>query len=144
MRFLFVLLLSLTTVSFSTEKPNILLITADDLGLQLSCYGDPYIETPNLDKLAAGGVRYRTAYVAQASCSSSRSSMFSGLYPHTTGQIGLANAGFQLTPEQVGKNLPAWLKRADYRTGISGKLHVNPESSFPFDYRPKRQDTRDV
>ena len=72
MRFLFVLLLSLTTVSFSTEKPNILLITADDLGLQLSCYGDPYIETPNLDKLAAGGVRYRTAYVAQASCSSSR------------------------------------------------------------------------
>ena len=144
MRFLFVFLLSLTAVSFSADKPNILLITADDLGLQLSCYGDPYLKTPHLDKLAAGGVRYRTAYVAQASCSSSRSSMFSGLYPHTTGQIGLANAGFQLASEQVEKNLPAWLKRADYRTGILGKLHVNPESSFPFDYRPKRQDTRDV
>lgn len=125
-------------------RTNILLITADDLGLQLSCYGDPYIETPNLDALAASGVKYRTAYVTQASCSSSRSSMLSGLYPHTTGQIGLANAGFVLDPSQVGKNLPAYLKEAGFRTGILGKLHVAPETSFPFDYRPKRQDTRDV
>lgn len=138
------ILLSATGLSFSSEQPNVLLITADDLGLQLSCYGDPYIQTPHIDKLASGGVRYRTAYVTQASCSSSRSSMFTGLYPHTTGQIGLANAGFVLSPDQVGKNLPRWLKEAGYRTGILGKLHVNPESSFPFDYRPKRHDTRDV
>lgn len=125
-------------------KPNVLLITADDLGLQLSCYGDPYIQTPHLDQLASGGVLFRTAYVTQASCSSSRSSMFSGFYPHTTGQIGLANAGFQLNPSQIGKNLPAYLKEAGYRTGILGKLHVTPEASFPFDFRPKKQDTRDV
>lgn len=70
--------------------------------------------------------------------------MFSGFYPHTTGQIGLANGGFVLDPSQIGKNLPAWLKQAGYRTGLLGKLHVNPESSFPFDYRPKKGDTRDV
>ena len=95
------------TVVRSEERLNVLLITADDLGLQLSCYGDPWIKTPHLDELAASGVRFRTAYVTQASCSSSRSSMFTGLYPHTTGQIGLANAGFVLDPAQVGKNLPA-------------------------------------
>lgn len=125
-------------------KPNVLLITADDLGLQLSCYGDPYIQTPHLDELAASGVRFKTAYVTQASCSSSRSSMLSGLYPHTTGQIGLANGGFVLDPKQVGKNLQVYMQKAGYRTGILGKLHVAPESSFPFDYRPKKGDTRDV
>lgn len=128
----------------SEARTNVLLITADDLGLQLSCYGDPHIQTPHLDALAAGGVRYRTAYVTQASCSSSRSSMFTGLYPHTTGQIGLANGGFGLNPSQIGKNLPAYLKSADYRTGILGKLHVSPETSFPFDFRPGKGDTRDV
>ncbi len=125
-------------------KPNVLLITADDLGLQLSCYGDPYIKTPHLDALAASGTMFRTAYVTHASCSSSRSSMLSGLYPHTNGQIGLANGGFALDPAQVGKNLPVWLKEVGYRTGILGKLHVSPEDSFPFDYRPRGQDTRDV
>ncbi len=128
----------------TTERMNILLITADDLGLQLSGYGDPYIETPKIDALAESGVKFRTAYVTQASCSSSRSSMLSGFYPHTTGQIGLANAGFTLDPAQVGKNLPRYLKDAGYRTGILGKLHVAPEDSFPFDYRPRKGDTRDV
>ncbi len=128
----------------AVDRLNVLLITADDLGLQLSCYGDPYIETPQMDGLAASGILFRTAYVTQPSCSSSRSSMLSGLYPHTTGQIGLANAGFELDPAQVGKNLPADLKKAGYRTGILGKLHVAPETSFPFDYRPRGQDARDV
>jgi len=138
------LFLVLSATFARAEPTNILLITADDLGLQLSCYGDPYITTPNLDALAAEGVKFRTAYVAQASCSPSRSTMLSGLFPHTTGQIGLANGGFTLNPSQIGKNLPAYLKSAGYRTGILGKLHVAPENSFPFDYRPKKGDTRDV
>lgn len=143
-RVLLSLLLLVAAATAKAEKMNILLITADDLGLQLSCYGDSYIETPQLDSLAESGVKFRTAYVTQASCSSSRSSMLSGLYPHTTGQIGLANAGFTLDPSQVGKNLPRYLKEAGYRTGILGKLHVAPEDSFPFDYRPRGVHTRDV
>ena len=53
----------------ATPPPNVLFITSDDLGLQLSCYGDTVIETPQIDALAASGVQFDVAYVAQASCS---------------------------------------------------------------------------
>ena len=121
----------------ASDKLNVLLITADDLGIQLSCYGDPIAKTPNIDKLAQHSVRFQTAYVSQASCSPSRSTMFTGLYPHGNGQYGLANAnvGFQVHQELYDDLLPNVLKRAGYRTGIIGKLHVNPENQFLFDMR---------
>jgi N-sulfoglucosamine sulfohydrolase len=124
---------------------NVLLITADDLGVQLGCYGDGAARTPALDSLAARGCLFENAYVAQASCSPSRSAMFTGLYPHTNGQYGLlnANVGFQLTPEAQQQTIPLLLKQAGYRTGILGKLHVGIEAQFPFDERVK-VDTRDV
>lgn len=131
---------------FSQAAPrNILLITADDLGLQLGCYGDKAIRTPNLDALAKRGRLFENAYVAQASCSPSRSAMFTGLYPHANGQYGLLNAGvgFELHEPLRNQTIPALLKQAGYRTGILGKLHVGPENSFPFDTRI-RSDTRDV
>ncbi|MHC4327628.1 MAG: sulfatase family protein [Planctomycetota bacterium] len=117
------------------NRLNVLFITADDLGLQLGCYGETLIQTPNLDKLAAGGVQFRTAYVAQASCSPSRSAMFTGLHTHSTGQYGLTNSGFALHPELRDKTIPNLLKSPGYRTGIIGKLHVAPEQSFQFDFR---------
>ena len=117
------------------QRPNVLFITSDDLGLQLSCYGDEVIETPNLDALAASGVQFDVAYVAQASCSPSRSAMFTGLYPHANGQYGLtAVPGAALHPHLRDATLPNILKRAGYRTGIIGKLHVAPTKSFQFDY----------
>ncbi len=119
--------------SRSMKRPNILFITADDLGLQLGCYGETLIQTPNLDKLAANGVQFQIAYVAQASCSPSRSAMFTGLHTHSTGQYGLTNSGFTLHPELRDKTIPNLLKTAGYRTGIIGKLHVAPEESFQFD-----------
>ena len=118
------------------EPLNVLFITADDLGLQLGCYGDTVIQTPQLDALAAGGVQFDVAYVAQASCSPSRSAMFTGLYVHSTGQYGLTNGSpFALHPHLEDATIPNILKRAGYRTGIIGKLHVAPDSSFQFDYR---------
>ncbi len=130
-------LLALTITSSAADRPNVLLITADDLGLQLSCYGDPIAKTPNLDRLAADAVRFRTAYVSQASCSPSRSSMFTGLYPHGNGQYGLLNAdvGFQVHEHLIESLLPNVLKQNGYRTGIIGKLHVGPEKDFAFDMR---------
>ncbi len=119
------------------RRLNVLLITADDLGLQLGCYGEKRIPTPHLDRLASQGARFEVAYVAQASCSPSRSAMFTGLHTHSTGQYGLTGAGFALHPHLRDKTLPNILKRAGYRTGIIGKLHVAPEDSFQFDYRPK-------
>lgn len=124
---------------------NVLLITADDLGVQLGCYGDTAAQTENLDALARRGVLFENAYVAQASCSPSRSAMFTGLYPHFNGQYGLLNAGvgFQLHADIQPQTIPNLLKRAGYRTGIIGKLHVGQEAEFNFDTR-LRVDTRDV
>jgi N-sulfoglucosamine sulfohydrolase len=114
------------------SRPNILLIISEDTGPQLGCYGDRYARTPNLDRLAASGVRFQHAYITQAGCSQSRASILTGLYPHQHGQIGLATWGFRLYREDT-PNLPRSLKAAGYRTGRIGKLHVNPETAFPYD-----------
>jgi len=134
-----------SSVLLAQRKPlNVLFITADDLGLYLGCYGEKRIATPNLDRLAASGVQFETAYVAQASCSPSRSAMFTGLMPHANGQYGLANGGFKLHEELRGATIPNLLKKSGYRTGIIGKLHVEPEDSFLWDYRQTPNDTRKV
>ena len=137
--FLATLLLFDGATARSADRPNVLLITADDLGNQLSCYGDDRLKTPRLDALSSEGVRFTRAYVTQSSCSSSRASLLTGLYPHQNGQYGLAHLGFSMHPGQ--KNLPALLKAAGYRTGIIGKLHVEPAEDFPFDWRPKSKGT---
>jgi N-sulfoglucosamine sulfohydrolase len=129
---------ALSTFAQPQKRPNLLFITSDDLGPYLSCYGEKRFSTPNIDKLAASGVRFTTAYVAQASCSPSRSAMLTGLYPHSTGQYGLANAGFALHEPLRANTMPNVLRRAGYKTGIIGKLHVEPESSFQWDYRGTR------
>ncbi len=123
----------LAAMGRSARKPNILLITSEDNGAELSCYGDPYAKTPNLDGLAAAGARFDNAYITQSVCSPSRSSIFTGLYPHQNGQLGLATHEFAMFEKYP--NLPSLLKQAGYRTGIIGKLHVNPASAFPFDLK---------
>ncbi len=66
----------------AAERPNILLIVSEDNGPELGCYGDPFVKTPVLDKLAQEGVRFHNAYVPQAGCSQSRAALLTGLYPH--------------------------------------------------------------
>jgi N-sulfoglucosamine sulfohydrolase len=116
------------------SKPNIILMVSEDNGLQLSCYGDKHISTPNLDALAESGVRFDNAYVTQAGCSPSRASIFTGLYPHNNGQIGLATHGLRMYKDDT-PNLTTYLKDAGYRTGIIGKIHVRPKSAFSFDFK---------
>ena len=122
--------------------PNIMLITGDDLGLQVGCYGDHTITTPNMDRLATEGVRFEAAYVTQSSCSSSRSSIFTGLYPHQNGQIGLAHGGQGFKMDRAWPTLPAILKQTGYRTGHLGKVHVFPNAAFKWDF--ETQGTRDI
>lgn len=114
------------------SRPNLLLLVAEDVGLQLGCYGDPLARTPRLDRLAAQGIRYERAFVTQSVCSPSRASLLTGLYPHQHGQIGLAT--HQFTMVRHWPNLPGLLKQAGYRTGRLGKLHILPEDAFPFDF----------
>ena len=117
---------------FAEPRPNVLLIVSEDNGPELGCYGDRYARTPHLDRLAEEGVLFRRAYVPQAGCSQSRASFLTGLYPHQHGQIGLATWGFRLYRKDT-PNLPRSLKEVGYRTGLIGKLHINPASAFPFD-----------
>lgn len=114
------------------QQPDILMIVSEDNGPELGCYGDPYARTPHLDQLAANGVRFNRAFVTQAGCSQSRASILTGLYPHQHGQIGLATWGFRMYRPDT-PNLVRSLKEAGYRTGIIGKLHINPAAAFPFD-----------
>lgn len=114
-------------------RPNILLIVSEDNGPEIGAYGAPYVSTPNLDELAAGGVLFQNAYVPQAGCSQSRAAFLTGLYPHQNGQIGLATWKFGLYRGDTS-NIVRSLKEAGYRTGIIGKLHINPPEAFPFDF----------
>lgn len=115
------------------DRPNILLIVSEDNGPELGCYGDPYAQTPVLDQLASEGVLFENAFVPFSVCSPSRACFLTGLYPHQNGQLGLATHKFAMFDEV--ETLPSLLQKSGYRTGMIGKLHVNPASSFPFDFR---------
>ena len=102
----------------SGAKPNIVLILADDLGFSdLGCYGGE-IATPNLDKLAQGGLRF-TQFYNCARCCPSRASLLTGLYPHEVGFGGMSGS---LPPNCA--TIPEVLKTAGYRTFMSGKWHL--------------------
>lgn len=112
--------------------PNIILIVSEDHGQDLGCYGNQNVHTPHIDSLAKSGVKFINAYTTYSVCSPSRSSILTGLYPHQNGQIGLATHNFEMY--KAFENIPSFLKARGYRTGCLGKLHVNPESAFPFDF----------
>ncbi|MCP5059708.1 MAG: sulfatase [bacterium] len=111
----------------AARGPNVLLITADDLGWRdLSSYGNRDVETPSIDRLAAQGTRFTRAFVAAPSCSSSRASLTTGQYPHTNGVTGLSHRHPRrmLSPRRT--TLADVLADAGYRTGLAGKWHVAP------------------
>ncbi|MCS6851203.1 MAG: sulfatase [Gemmataceae bacterium] len=130
------LALGLSAASSASAEParrNVVLMIADDLGLDLGCYGNAVVRTPRIDGLAKNGVRFLHAYATTASCSASRAVILTGLYTHSNGQYGHAHSphNFHALPGVQG--LPKILRAAGYRTGIVGKLHVLPPEVFPFD-----------
>lgn len=116
------------------DRPNIVLIVSDDHGLEtLGCHGNPVIKTPNLDALAAEGVRFTNAFCTTASCSASRSVILTGIYNHANGQYGHQHSYHHFISFENIKSLPVLLTEAGYRTGRIGKYHVAPESVYKFD-----------
>jgi len=113
---------------------NVLLLIADDHGLDdLGCYGNPVIKTPGLDRLAANGVRFTNAFATVASCSASRSVIYSGLFNHTNGQFGHQHSFHNQHTHQWVEGIPALVKKKGYRTAIVNKFHVQPREMYPFD-----------
>ncbi|OJJ50184.1 hypothetical protein ASPZODRAFT_57875 [Penicilliopsis zonata CBS 506.65] len=114
---------------------NILFLIADDLGKCLSSYGTKGLSTPHMDQFISQSVTFDQAFTSTASCSASRTVMYTGLHPHETGQYGLAggNAHFQ-TFEHIQTG-PKLFNALGYQTGIIGKVHVGPGQVFPWEVR---------
>ena len=122
------------------ERPNILLIVSDDQGhSDLGCIGTKPLQTPHLDRLAAGGVRATSFYVTWPACTPSRGSLLTGRHPQRNGlydmvRNDLVNYGHRYTPEEYAVSpemtlgldprevtLGDVMRRAGYRTGVVGK-----------------------
>ncbi|MBP7339746.1 sulfatase [Niveispirillum sp.] len=121
------------TGAATPQKPNIVLIVSDDHGREaLGAYGNRQVRTPNLDRLAADGVRFDNAFATASSCSPSRATILSGLHVHANGMYGLQHGenNFQAFPSV--RSLPVRLAALGYRTGRIGKYHIAPEKVFAF------------
>lgn len=125
------------------KNNNILLLVADDLGKYLGCYGEHTIHTPHIDKLASQGAVFDMAFTSTASCSASRSVIYSGLHTHENGQYGLNNNRHHFTTFDHIETAPKVLGNLGYLTGIIGKVHVGPESVYPWEVR-EESGSRDV
>lgn len=118
-----------------TQKPNILIIMADDLGAEnLACYGNTVYSTPNLDRMADEGARFENAFSTPV-CTSTRAMILTSLYPNRSGFLERLDS--PLDPEQTNR-LPLHLKTfgqvfhdAGYATAIAGKWHLGDFQKHP-------------
>jgi arylsulfatase A-like enzyme len=111
------------------DKPNIVIIYADDLGYgDLGCYGHPTIRTPNLDRLAAEGMKFTQFYSAAPVCTPSRAALLTGRFPIRTGmchdrrRVLFQNSAGGLQPSEI--TLAEGLKAKGYATAAVGKWHL--------------------
>ncbi|WP_312866374.1 sulfatase-like hydrolase/transferase [Streptomyces boluensis] len=118
------------------RRPNILFILGDDLGwADLSSYGSPDIETPNLDRLGRQGVRFTDAYSGSATCSPTRFSLYTGRFPgRTEGGLAEPIADRSVGLEPTHPTLASLLRDAGYATALIGKWHCG----YLPDYSPTK------
>ncbi len=111
----------------AAERPNMILFISDDISWNdHGCYGNPAARTPNIDQLAANGMRFENAYLTASSCSPSRCSIVTGRYPHNNGHAAELHRPL---PWHITK-FPSVLREAGYYTALSGKDHM-PQDKPP-------------
>jgi iduronate 2-sulfatase len=111
-----------TLFAQETGKYNVLFIISDDLTYTaLSCYGNQVCKTPNIDRIAAQGVRFTRAFCQGTYCGPSRAAFMSGYYPHATGVLGYTSPRPNIGPDKV--TWPQLFKNNDYYTARVGKLY---------------------
>jgi arylsulfatase A-like enzyme len=125
----------LTVISLATQlgsgadarpaKPNIVIILADDLGFgDTGCYGATKIPTPNVDRLAREGLRFRDAHSTSATCTPARYALLTGEYPWRRKGTGILPGDAELIIQPGRTTIASLLQRAGYRTGVVGKWHL--------------------
>ncbi len=112
-----------------SAHPNVLLVVVDDLNLSLGCYGNSTVRSPNIDRLAARGVRFDRAYAQYPLCNPSRVSFLSGRRPETSGVYVLSTSARQALPEAV--MLPQFFRQQGYYAAGAGKVFHNQRMSDP-------------
>ncbi|WP_020533099.1 sulfatase family protein [Flexithrix dorotheae] len=107
------------------KAPNVIIIYADDLGYgDVGAYGSTELKTPNIDRLANGGMRFTNGYASSATCSPSRYALLTGQYPwrNKNAKILPGTAPLLISTQQM--TIPKMLKQSGYHTGIVGKWHL--------------------
>lgn len=127
-----VFFLTVSAVSQSpAEMPNVLWISCEDISAHLGCYGDPHAITPNLDRLAAEGVRYTNAYTAAGVCAPCRSTIITGMYQNSIGTHHM----------RCNATLPEWLKPFPMALRDAGYFCTNNSKT---DYQFKKPTTQTI
>lgn len=133
------------------KRPNFVLLLTDDQSYHLSLVGTPGLKTPNIDALADRGVFFTKAYAASASSSPCRSSILTGMYPHSNGHwrntitptmndpdLQFGRQSTKVDKVGVHEDIPTLIELLNaegYVTGITSKFHLSPPWKFPFHYR---------
>jgi arylsulfatase A len=124
-------------VNAGSARPNFVVVLADDLGYgDLACYGHPQIKTPNLDRLAAEGMRLTSCYAAAANCSPARTGLMTGRTPY---RAGIHNWIPMFSPMHVQRSeitIATLLRGAGYATCHVGKWHLNGQFNLPDQPQP--------
>lgn len=137
-------------LALPAERPNVIVVLADDLGwTDLAGFGSDFYDTPNIDRLAADGLRFTAAYAAATVCSPTRAALLTGLYPARLHLTDWIDGMWEYLPAAERARLPLmppdWTKRLEqrhttlaealrgngYRTALIGKWHLSPRSDDP-------------
>ena len=111
-----------SALASAAERPNIVFILSDDHAVRaVSAYGNSLVQTPNIDRIAAGGMRFDRAYVGNAICGPSRATLLTGLHSHANGFYSNEWSGPFDGRQQT---LPSLLQQSGYQTAVIGKWHL--------------------